>query len=81
MRLERRMTPRSGSATVGAIVRPQQSMVECTVRDFSPAGACLLLPDAVKLPPEFDLIFDDTTRHCVRVWRQLGRMGLRFKST
>ena len=56
------------------------SIVECTVRDFSPAGAGLVLPDAIRLPKEFDLTFDQATRRCVTVWRQSDRMGLRFKS-
>ena len=56
------------------------SLAECTVRDFSPAGAGLVLPDAIRLPKEFDLTFDKATRHCVTVWRRSDRIGLRFKS-
>jgi hypothetical protein len=77
---ERRMTPRHQSARAGLILLEGEPSVECTVRDFSPAGAGLLLPDAVALPKEFDLTFDQTIRHCVTVWRQLDRMGLKFKS-
>jgi hypothetical protein len=45
-------------------------------------GAGLLLPDSVgPLPAEFDLTFDHATSHCVTVWRQLGRMGVKLKST
>jgi hypothetical protein len=74
------MTPRHESPRAGVILLDRDRIVECTVRDFSPAGAGLLLPDSVTLPKEFDLIFDHTTCHCVIVWRQLGRIGLKFKS-
>jgi hypothetical protein len=50
------------------------------VKNFSPAGAGLLLPDDVSLPAEFDLTFDRATRHCILVWRSLGQAGLKFKS-
>jgi hypothetical protein len=51
------------------------------VQDFSPAGAGVLLTDAVGLPEEFDLTFDRATRHCAVVWRHLDRVGVKFKST
>lgn len=78
--VERRMTPRHHSPRPGVILIKRVSIVECTVRDFSPAGAGLVLPDAIRLPKEFDLTFDQATRRCVTVWRQSDRMGLRFKS-
>jgi hypothetical protein len=63
------------------ILLERDSIVECTVRDFSAAGAGLLLPDAVIFPGEFDLTFNNhAARHCVTVWRKLDRMGLKFKS-
>jgi hypothetical protein len=58
----------------------QDSLVGCTVRDFSPAGVGLLLPVAIILPPEFDLTFNHATHRCIAVWRQPERMGLKFKS-
>jgi hypothetical protein len=39
------------------ILLEQDVLVECTVRDFSPAGAGLLLPDVAHLPAEFDVTF------------------------
>jgi hypothetical protein len=78
--VERRMTPRHQLPRAGVILLEGDVTVECTVRDFSPAGAGLVLPDAISLPKEFDLSFDGATRHCVTVWRQSDRIGLRFKS-
>jgi hypothetical protein len=63
------------------ILLEPDSLIECTVRDFSPAGIGLALPEAVVLPAEFDLTFDHATRRCVIVWRQFDRMGVKLKST
>jgi hypothetical protein len=65
----------------GVILLEQDSLVGCTVRDFSVAGVGLLLPVAIILPAEFDLTFNHAAQHCVAVWRQPDRMGLKFKST
>jgi hypothetical protein len=79
---ERRANPRERITTQGVIWRDDPcSIVLCTVRDMSPAGAGLLLPDSVSPRyPEFDLTFDRVTRPCIAVWRHLGRMGVKFKS-
>jgi hypothetical protein len=79
--VERRINPRDQFTTQGVIWRDDPySIVLCTVRDASPAGAGLLLPDSVTpIPAEFDLTFDRVTRRCAVVWQHLGRMGLKFK--
>jgi hypothetical protein len=78
--VERRMTPRHQSPIVGLILLGRNVLVECPARDFSTAGVGLSLPKAIVLPAEFDLTLDQTTHHCVAVWRQSKRMGLKFKS-
>jgi hypothetical protein len=68
--------------TTQAVIRRDEpySIFICTVRDASPAGAGLVLPDTVlPLPPEFCLTFDRITHRCIAVWRHLGRMVLKFK--
>jgi hypothetical protein len=77
--VERRLTLRHQGPKAGVILLEQDALLECSVRDFSPAGAGLLMRDAVNLPAEFDLRFVHDTRHCIAIWRQLDRMGLRFK--
>jgi hypothetical protein len=79
--VERRMLPRHLGPLAGVILLEQESLVGCTVRDFSPAGVGLLVPVAIVLPPEFDLTFNHATQHCIAVWRQPERTGLKFKST
>jgi hypothetical protein len=64
----------------GAILLGRDSVVDCTVRDFSAAGVGLLLPDTVSLPAEFDLTFNHATQRCSTVWRHTERVGLKFKS-
>jgi hypothetical protein len=77
---ERRANPRGRIATQAVIWRDRYSVVLCTVRDMSSAGAGLLLPDSVSpLPPEFALTFDRATRRCVLVWRQISRAGVKFE--
>jgi hypothetical protein len=78
--VERRMTARHLGPLAGVILLDQDSLVECTVRDFSPAGVGLVLPDTISLPAEFDLTFNHATYHCITVWRQPERMGLKFRS-
>jgi hypothetical protein len=79
--VERRMTLRHLGPLAGVILLEQESLVGCTVRDFSPAGVGLLVPVAIVLPPEFDLTFNHATQHCITVWRQPERTGLKFEST
>jgi hypothetical protein len=78
---ERRGNRRDRITTEGVIWHDHPySMIICTVRDASPAGACLLLPDKVSpLPSEFDLIVDRVTRRCILVWQQISRAGVKFE--
>jgi hypothetical protein len=77
--VERRMNGRDRIVSEAWIWRSQYSIIPCLVRDFSPGGAGLAIPDAIlPLPPEFDLTFDHVTHRCTAVWRHLGRMGLKF---
>jgi hypothetical protein len=78
--VERRMIARHLGPLAAVILLEQDSLVGCTVRDFSPAGVGLLLPVAIILPPEFDLTFNHATHHCIAVWRQPERIGVKFKS-
>jgi hypothetical protein len=79
--VERRLALRHRGPKAGVILLEQDALVGCIVRDFSPSGVGLLLPDVVHLPSEFDLTFSHTNHHCIAVWRQLDRMGLKFKLT
>jgi hypothetical protein len=80
--VERRITPRHRGVKPGMIRLGSDNHIKCTVCDFSPAGVGLVLPAAVSiLMVEFELTFDETTRHCVTVWRRLNRVGVKIRST
>jgi hypothetical protein len=78
-RAERRTNPRQ-QITTEAVIRLKRCSVACTVRDFSPVGVGLTLADTIARPAEFDLTLDDATRHCLTVWRQFDRMGVKSSS-
>jgi peptidoglycan/LPS O-acetylase OafA/YrhL len=77
---ERRNFPRQSVLMAGSIVLCKRASIDCTVRNFSAAGAGLWLPDATILPTSFDLHFDNASRHCIVVWRRLHRLGVKYKS-
>jgi PilZ domain len=56
------------------------SDIECTVRDLSDAGACLLVESPVGIPDEFDLVLDceKTPRHCRALWTRANKIGVEF---
>jgi hypothetical protein len=78
--VERRMTPRHQSPKAGVMLLERAFRVECMVRNFSPAGVGLLVPDTIILPNNFYLIVNCIVRRCITVWRQFDRMGAKFKS-
>jgi PilZ domain len=77
---ERRTAPRHRTFKAGKIIlHDGASVIDCTVRNLSIAGAALWLPNAATLPEEFDLQFDAEKRRCIVAWRRLDRMGVKFK--
>ena len=56
------------------------SVIDCTVRDLTNAGACIHVPNTVGLPESFDLTFDGgySVRRCRIAWRALNKAGLEF---
>jgi hypothetical protein len=57
------MTTRHLGPLVSVILFDQDSLVECTVQDFSPAGVGLVQSDAISLPTDFDLTFNHAIHH------------------
>jgi hypothetical protein len=57
----------------------QGTSVDCTVRNFSSAGAALWLKNGANLPAKFDLNFDNATWHCTVVWL-LGRCEIEVRA-
>ena len=79
-RVERRTTSRHQSPKAGVILLERAFRTECMIRDFSPAGVGLLVPNTIILPDDFYLTFEYAVRRCITVWRRLDRIGVKFKS-
>jgi hypothetical protein len=77
---ERRTAQRHRTLKAGKIVLHQgASVIDCTIRNLSAAGAAISVPNAATVPLEFELQFDDETRNCIVAWRRLDRLGVKFK--
>ncbi len=79
--MERRRQPRARTLKSARIVFNQHhSVIDCTVRNLSPVGACLNVASAVGIPDRFDVIFDadQTTRPCRVVWHKEKQLGVEF---
>jgi hypothetical protein len=74
-RQERHRTLKSGKI----IFNHQTSVVDCTIRNVSDAGACLQVQSVVGIPESFDLLMDDIKRSCNVKWRIANRMGVSFQ--
>lgn len=55
------------------------SVLNCTVRDLSDSGACLMIDTFTELPESFAVYFQDGRKVPVEViWKRNDRMGVRF---
>jgi len=54
--------------------------IDCTMRDLSDIGACLMVTSPTGIPNEFELVpdRDKVPRHCRVVWRAANRIGVAF---
>ena len=78
---ERRREHRIRTLKAGRIViDPNDSVLDCIVRNLSPHGA-LLLVSSLAVPDRFELLFSASrARHqCRVVWRAMDRVGVEFK--
>jgi hypothetical protein len=70
----RRRTLKAGTISFGG------GAIDCTVRNFSDAGAALDVVSPVGIPERFTLLMEADQRHCRVVWRKEKRIGVRFES-
>ena len=80
---ERRHAPRARALKAGKILlNDRRSVIDCVVRNFSEAGACLQVASIVGVPPIFDLQIDGEARPraCEAVWHAQSRIGIVFHS-
>ena len=79
--IEKRATQRIRVLKGGVIsFRQLGTTIDCTVRNLSITGACLVVTSAAGIPNEFELMLDhDTiTRYCRVAWRAEDRIGVSF---
>jgi hypothetical protein len=57
------------------------STMDCTVRNMSERGACLLVASPVGIPPTFELTLDDgrSRRPCRVTWQSADKIGVVFE--
>jgi len=62
------------------IFNQQRSVLDCTARDLTDEGACLVAGSTVGLPDMFDLLIpiDSLKRSCRVVWKSTDRVGVKF---
>lgn len=77
---ERRRYPRSRVLKSGRIVTGDKApKIDCTVRNVSPAGACIDLPSGTfGIPADFTLLLTGGAEPCRVIWRTEQRMGIAF---
>jgi hypothetical protein len=79
--VERRRNARARTLKSARIVfNHHRSVIDCTVRDLSPLGACLKVASAIGIPEEFDVIFDadHSIRPCRVIWHKETQLGVAF---
>jgi PilZ domain len=79
--MERRRQHRARTLKTARILFNQHnSVIDCTVRNLSPRGACLNVASAVGIPEEFDVLFevDHKVRPCRMIWHKEKQIGVEF---
>jgi PilZ domain len=58
----------------------RRSVLDCTARDLTEGGACLIVGNAAGLPEAFELQIpvDNLRRQCRIAWKRAGRIGVKF---
>jgi len=78
---ERRASHRSRTCRGGKILfNNRRSVLDCTIRNLSPEGACLQVESLVGVPAAFDLLIDgeEAPRPCRLAWQSDHRVGVQF---
>jgi hypothetical protein len=60
------------------IVAPRAPIIDCTIIDYAPGGACLEVLPSIVLPNRFELLWGATKKRCRVVWKAGRRAGVAF---
>ncbi|HKA81330.1 MAG TPA: PilZ domain-containing protein [Xanthobacteraceae bacterium] len=77
---QRRQTRARTLKSARILFNDHRSVIDCTVRNLSPTGACLNVASALGIPERFDVMFDadHTVRPCRMVWHKEKQLGVEF---
>ncbi|HEX3163678.1 MAG TPA: PilZ domain-containing protein [Pseudolabrys sp.] len=78
---ENRKAQRRRVLKAGTISINRAAGIDCTVRNFSDAGACLDVASPFGIPDDFELVIgEDHSEHpCHVIWRSDKRIGVAFR--
>ena len=78
--LDRRKHMRAEVFKRARVLLGWHSVIDCTILNLSPAGACLRIPTLINVPSELDLIMDknEGARSCCVIWRSELSTGVSF---
>jgi hypothetical protein len=79
--MERRRQPRARTLKSARILlNHHHSVIDCTVRNLSPTGACLNVASTLGIPERFDVVFDadKSIRTCRLIWHKEKQIGVEF---
>ena len=60
------------------ITDPRAPVINCTLIDYSPGGACVDLGGQVSIPDRFELLHVNTKKRCRIAWKRGTRVGVVF---
>jgi hypothetical protein len=74
-----RVRPNSHMSKAAKIVcGAREPIIDCTIIDYSPGGACLEVFGLTVLPNRFELVWAGTKKKCRVVWSKARRTGVAF---
>ena len=76
-----RHVPRQRVLKTGKIAFGRAGIIDCTVRNVSDRGACLLVTSPLGIPENFNLLLDaeKTSKPCRVVWQKETQIGVEFQ--
>jgi hypothetical protein len=76
---ERRKIPRRRILKSGKILLGRRE-VQCTVRNLSAIGACLVVQTTIGIPANFEFVMPgQESKSCKVMWRDDTRLGIHFR--
>ena len=77
---ERRNVARRRALKVARIAfKGHWATIDCTVRNLSDRGACLIVESSIGIPDSFDLVLDHASVcNCRVTWRKATQIGVEF---